>query len=157
MNFETVVNDVKGRLETVGAQAQDVAQISLETLKQANQIVVEGVQAVIKTNADTAKVLFDTTKTSFDKAIADGLKAVAAAPVSYLPAGREPIVSAFNDTVSTVTKTGEELVKVIKSGYETVAAKIAGEPVVVKKVKAAAKTTKKAVKKTTAAAKKAAA
>jgi predicted SnoaL-like aldol condensation-catalyzing enzyme len=154
MSLETVVNDVKGRLETVGAQAQDVAEISLDTLKQANQIVVKGAQGLFKTHADTVKVVFDATKTSFEKALADGLKAVAADPVSYVPAGREPIVAAFNETVDTFTKTGEKLVKVIKKGYETVAATIAGEPVVVKQVKS---TARKAVRKTTAAAKKAAA
>jgi hypothetical protein len=97
--------------------------------------------------------VFDATKTSFEKALADGLKAVAADPVSYIPAGREPIVAAFNDTVETFTKTGEKLVKVIKAGYEGVAAKINGEPVV-KQVKAGAK---KVVRKTAATAKKAAA
>ena len=154
MNFETVVSDVKGRLETVGAQAQDVAEISLETLKKANQIVVTNAQNLFKVHADTVKVVFDATKTSFEKALADGLKAVAADPVSYIPAGREPIVAAFNDTVETFTKTGEKLVKVIKAGYEGVAAKITGEPVVVKQAKAGAK---KAVRKTAATAKKAAA
>ena len=153
MSFETVVSEVKGRLETVGAQAQDVAQISLDTLKQANQIVVTSVQDLFKTHSDTVKVVFDATKTSFEKALADGLKAVAADPVSYIPAGREPIVAAFNDTVTTFTKTGEKLVKVIKSGYETVSAKF-GDASPVKQVK---RTARKATRKVTATAKKAAA
>lgn len=149
MDFETVVSEVKGRLETVGGHAQDVAEISLQTLKQANKIVVSSAQDLFKTHADTIKVVFESTKTSFEKAIADGLKAVAANPVSYIPDSREPIVAAFNDTVGTVTKTGEKLAKVIKSGYEDVAAKFNGTTA--KATRSVRKTTRKA----TSAAKKA--
>lgn len=149
MNFETVVSEVKGRLETIGAQAQDVGQISLDTLKAANKIVVTSAQDLFKTHSDTIKVVFDATKTSFEKAVADGLKAVAANPVSYIPDSREPIVAAFNDTVGTVTKTGEKLAKVIKSGYSDVAATFNG-------VQAkATRTVKKTARKATSAAKKA--
>jgi hypothetical protein len=152
MSFETVVSEVKDRLETVGEHAQDVAQISLQTLKQANKIVVNSAQDLFKTNIDTIKVVFDATKTSFEKALADGLKAVAANPVSYIPDSREPIVAAFNETVGTVTKTGEKLAKVIKSGYENVTAAFNGEQPA-KPVRAARKTVRKA----TTAAKRAAA
>jgi hypothetical protein len=152
MNIETIVTEVKGRLETVGAQAQDVAEISFDTIKKANQIVVNTAQDLFKTHSDTIKVVFDATKTSFEKALTDGLKAVAADPVSYLPAGREPIVAAFNDTVSTVSKTGEKLAKVIKAGYSDVSAKFGATPV--KTVRSGAR---KTVRKTTAAARKAAA
>lgn len=152
MNIETIVTEVKGRLETVGAQAQDVAEISLDTLKKANQIVVNSAQGLFKSHSDTIKVVFDATKTSFEKALTDGLKAVAADPVSYLPANRDPIVAAFNDTVTTVTKTGEKLAKVIKSGYSEVSSKFGATPV--KTVRTAAR---KTVRKTTAAARKAAA
>lgn len=151
MNFETVVSEVKDRLETVGAQAQDVAEISLQTLKQANKIVVSSAEALFKTHADTIKVVFDATRTSVEKAIADGLKAVAANPVSYIPDSREPIVAAFNETVGTFTKTGEQLAKVIKSGYEDVAAKFNGTPA------KAVRTVKKGARKAASTAKKAAA
>ena len=151
MNFETVVSEVKGRLETVGGQAQDVAEISLETLKKANKVVVSNAQDLFKTHADTIKVVFDATKTSFEKAIADGLKAVAANPVSYIPDSREPIVAAFNDTVGTVTKAGEQLAKILKSGYEDVAATFNGAPAKV------TRTVKKTARKATGAARKAAA
>ncbi len=150
MNIETVMSEVKDRLETAGTHAQDVAQISLETLKQANKIVVSSAQDLFKTHSDTIKVVFDATKTSFEKALADGLKAVAANPVSYIPDGREPIVAAFNETVGTFTKTGEKLAKVIKSGYEDVAAKFGDEP-----VKTVRRTAKKGARKATAAAKRA--
>lgn len=151
MSFETVVSEVKDRLETVGTHAQDVAQISLQTLKQANKIVVTSAQDLFKTNIDTIKIVFDATKTSFEKALTDGLKALAADPISYIPDSRDTIVTAFNETVGTVTKTGEKLAKVIKSGYENVTATINGESV--KPVRAVKRTARKA----TATAKKAAA
>src|ERR1043166_7043523 len=151
MSFETVVSEVKDRLETVGTHAQDVAQISLQTLKQANKIVVTSPQDLFKTNIDTIKIVFDATKTSFEKALTDGLKALAADPISYIPDSRDTIVTAFNETVGTVTKTGEKLAKVIKSGYENVTATINGESV--KPVRAVKRTARKA----TAPAKKAAA
>jgi hypothetical protein len=142
MSFESVVSEVKGRLETVGTHAQDVAQISLDTFKQANKIVVNSAQGLFKTHSDTIKVVFDATKTSFEKALNDGLKAVAQNPVSYIPDSREPIVAAFNETVGTFTKTGEKLAKVIKSGYENVAATLNGETI--KPARAAKKTVRKA-------------
>jgi hypothetical protein len=151
MNIENIVSEVKGRLETVGAQAQDVAEISFDALKQANKIVVTSAQDLFKTHTDTIKVVFDATKTSFEKALTDGLKAVAADPVSYLPASREPIVAAFNETVTTFSKTGEKLAKVIKSGYADVSAKFGAEP-----VKTVRTTARKTTRKTNGAAKKAA-
>jgi hypothetical protein len=151
MSFETVVSEVKDRLETVGTHAQDVAQISLQTLKQANKIVVTSAQDLFKTNIDTIKIVFDATKTSFEKALTDGLKALAADPISYIPDSRDTIVTAFNETVGTVTKTGEKLAKVIKSGYENVSATLNGETA------KPARTVRKTVRKATATAKKAAA
>jgi len=151
MSFESVVSEVKDRLETVGTHAQDVAQISLQTLKQANKIVVASAQDLFKTNVDTIKVVFDATKTSFEKALNDGLKAVAADPVSYIPDSRESIVTAFNETVGTFTKTGEKLAKVLKSGVENVTATINGETA------KPARTVKRTARKAAATAKKAAA
>jgi|SRR6267142_4967926 len=127
MNIEKAVNEVKGRLETVGEQAQDVAKVSFKAIKAANEVVLGGVQDLVKTHTEAAKDLFSLSKTSFDKAISDGLLAVAKSPIEYLPDGRDTIVGAFNETVDLVTKTGEELVKVVKHGYENVAAKITGK------------------------------
>src|ERR1044071_6573747 len=114
MSFETVVSEVKDRLETVGTHAQDVAQIGLNTLKQANKIVVTSAQDLFKTHSDTIKVVFDATKTTCEKPIKGGLRPSPPDPISYTPESREPIVAAFNETVGTVTKTGEKLAKVIK-------------------------------------------
>lgn len=142
MNFEKAVNEVKGRIETVGEQAQDVAKVSFETLKAANDVVISGVQGLVETHTEAAKDLYTAGKQSFDKAVAAGLLAVVTNPIEYLPEGRETIVDAFNDTVTVFTKTGEKLVKVVKSGYEDVAASFNGKPV--RKIK---KTARKAVRK----------
>ena len=142
MNFETVVNEVKGGLDLVSSRAQGAAEASFVTLKKANTVVVGGVTGLVKANTEAGKALFDAGVASFEKAKTDGLMAVATNPIIYLPAGKDTIVDAFEVTVSTLTKTGEKLVKVIVAGYETIANEIAGiKPVkksVKKKVKAAA-------------------
>jgi len=143
MNIEKAVNEVKGRLETVGEQAQDVAKVSFKAIKAANEVVLGGVQDLVKTHAEAAKDLYSLGKDSFDKAVSAGLLAVAKSPIEYLPDGRDTIVGAFNETVDLVTKTGEELVKVVKVGYEDVAAKITGKP-----AKRTKKHTRKAARKT---------
>ena len=149
MKFEQAVNEVKGRLESAGAQAQDVAKVSFKTIKAANNIVVIGVQGLVETNTEAAMDLYAAGKQSFDKALADGLLAVVKAPIEYLPEGRETIVDAFNDTVTVVTKTGEKLVKVVKHGYGDVVATFNGKPVR-KARKAVRKTVRKTVRKAAA-------
>lgn len=142
MNFEKAVNEVKGRLETVGEQAQDVAKVSFKAIKAANEVIATGVQGVVDTQTEAAKDLYVAGKESFDKAVADGLLAVVKAPIEYLPESRETIVDAFNDTVTVVTKTGEKLVKVVKHGYGDVVATFNGKP-----VRKARKTVRKTVRK----------
>jgi hypothetical protein len=150
MNVETIVSDVKGKVEPIVAKGQDVVQAGFETLKSANGIVVEGVQTLVKTNVEAGKDLFAAAQTSFEKAKADGIKTVAANPVAYLPEGKERVISAYNDTVTLVTKTGDELVKTFKQGFDSINAVITGEAVVVAKarktVKKVAAKTKKTVK-----------
>jgi hypothetical protein len=150
MSLQTVVDDVKGRVETLTTQGQKVAQISFDTLKQTGEIVADKFQAFVKTETEAAKGIYADAKAGFDKAVADGIKAVAAAPVSYLPP-REKFVTVYNETVTLVSNTGDELYKALKSGFDSIQAEIKGEVVKVeKKVKTAAK-------KATGAAKKAAA
>lgn len=149
MDFEKAVNDVKGRLETVGERGQGVAKVSVKTFKAANEIVISGVQGLVETHTEAAMDLYNAGKHSFDKAVADGLLAVVKAPIEYLPDGRETIVDAFNDTVTVVTKTGEKLAKVAKTGYGDVVNTINGKPLR-KARKAVRKATRKAVRKATA-------
>jgi hypothetical protein len=143
MTFEKAVKEVQGRLETVGERSQNVAKVSVKTLKAANEIVISGVQNIVTAQAAAAKDLFSAGKQSLDKAVAAGLVAVVKSPVEYIPDGRETIVGAFNETVETVTKTGQKLVKVAKSGYEGVAASIQGK-------RTARATAKKSVRKVAA-------
>ncbi|MEK6807010.1 MAG: hypothetical protein AABY95_10235 [Pseudomonadota bacterium] len=139
MNFETVVEEVKGGFELVSSRAQGAAEASFKTLVKANDVVVGGVQGLVKTHTEAGKALLDAGLSSFDKAKTDGLMAVVANPIVYLPAGKDTLVDAFSDTVDTFTKTGEKLVKVIVTGYETIANEIAGIKPVKKKAKKAVK------------------
>jgi hypothetical protein len=156
MGVETIVNDVKGAVEPYVAKGQDVVTLSFETLKQANVIVVDGVQELFKTNVDAGKDLFAAAQTSFEKAKTDGLKAVAAKPIEYIPVGKDVVVAAYKDSFSIVTKTGEELISVVKKGFEDVTAKLSGSTTVSGEVKKAKSTVRKTAKKATTAAKKAA-
>ena len=150
MTVQTVVTDVKGRIEKLAVQGQEVATISFDTLKSANGIVVETVQTLVKTNGDSAVALFDEAKLSFGKATKDGIQAVIANPIAYLPS-TSPAVSAFNDSVKTLIETRGELVKTFEGGYSNIKATITGTPAVVASAK---KVVKAAVKKTEVAAKK---
>lgn len=157
MGVETIVNDVKGAVEPYVAKGQDVMTLSFETFKQANTVVVEGVQELFKTNVDAGKDLFAAAQTSFEKARTDGLKAVATKPIEYIPDGRDVVVAAYKDSFSIVAKTSEELFGVVKKGYEDVAAKLSGSTTVSGGVKKAKSAVRKSAKKATTAAKKVAA
>ncbi|MDB5976112.1 MAG: hypothetical protein JWR07_2872 [Nevskia sp.] len=146
MSLQTVVDDVKGRVETLTTQGQKVAQISLDTLKQSGEIVADKFQTLVKTESAAAKELYTVTKLSFDKAIADGFKAFTAAPISYLPP-KDKFITVYTDTVTLVSATGDELYKTFKTGFSSIQAELKGEAAPVKKVKAAAKKATGAVKK----------
>lgn len=154
MDFETVVTDVKGRFETVSAQAQDVAKLGVNTFKASTDVVVAGVQDLVKSNSGVAKHLVDAGKTSFEKAKADGFVAVASNPVEYLPQGRNEVVSAFNSSVTLVSKTGEKLVKVLKGGVNDISVTISGKPSVKRTVKKTATSARKTATKAAGSAKK---
>ena len=128
MTFEKAVKEVQDRLETGGERSQDVAKVSLKTLTKANEIVISGVQDIVTAQTAAAKDLYSASKQSFDKAVAAGLVAVVKSPVEYIPDGKDTIVGAFNETVDTVAKTGEKLVKVVKTGVQDVAKTIQGKP-----------------------------
>lgn len=152
MSLQTMVGDVKDRVEAIGEHGQEVAKISFEVLKQANTIVIENFQALVKDQTAVAKELFESARSGFEKARADGLRAVVTDPVAYLPS-TEKLIDALNGTVSHFTKTGDELVKTVKTGFEQVQSQISGKPVVVRKAAANAKSAARHVKKTAAGAK----
>ncbi len=153
MSLQSVVDDVKGRVEAIGAHGQEVVKISVETLKQANTLVVDSFHALLKDHSATAKDIYSSAKSGFEKAKADGFKAVVTDPIAYLPS-TDKLIDALNGTVSTFSKTGDELLKTVKSGFESVQSQLTGKPVVVKKATAAAKSAAKSVKKAATGAKK---
>lgn len=153
MNLQSVVDDVKVRVENLSAHGQKVAEISLDSLKQAGDVVVETVQTLVKDHSSLASDLYSSALTSFEKAKSDGFKAVVADPIAYLPP-KEPIIKTFNHTVTVVTKGGDELVKVAKTGFSSIQAELSGKSPIVANAKSGIKT---ASKKVSATAKKAAA
>jgi len=150
MDVQSLITEVTGRAEKIAAQGQEVATIGFDTLKTANSIVIESASTIAKINADAATALYSGAKVSFEKASKDGVQAVIAKPVSYLPA-TGPAVDAFNSTVKTLLDTKGELVKTFEGGYSTIVATLNGEATVAK----AKKTVKAAVAKTETAATKA--
>jgi len=153
MSLQSVVEDVKGRVETLSGHGQKVAEISIDSLKQAGDVVVGGYKSLVSDNTAAAKEIYSAAVSSFEKAKTDGLKAVAADPISYLPT-TDTLTAPFSQTVTVVSRTGEELYKVVKTGVETIQAQLTGKPAVVAKAEKAVKAmTKKAaasVKKATA-------
>lgn len=147
MSVEAIVNDVKSRADVVMTRGQAALEVGVDTLTAANTIVVEGVQELVHTNVGAGKELATLVQASVSKAKTDGLKAVAANPVAYLPEGKSTVVAAYTDSLKVVTKTGDELAKTLKSGVESISAKIQGEiPVVAKAKKTVKKTATKAKK-----------
>ncbi|WP_420428469.1 hypothetical protein [Algiphilus sp.] len=142
MNFETVVNDVKTRVEDVSNRAQNVAELSVQTVKKANGIVVPTMQTIFEKQSSAARELVESGRTSFIKVRNDGLKAVAANPADYLPAGRTVVIDAFSASVDLTTKAGTELAEVLRKAYEDALASINGKKKVAKP--AAKKTARKA-------------
>lgn len=147
MSIQTVVGDIKSRITSLTTQGQDLVKTLPDKFKQARPIVVEQFDVLVKTETASAKDIYASSKAGFDKAKVDGIKAVLAKPIEYLPP-KGKFYSVFNDTVDIFSKTGDELYKVLK-----------GAPTIVEGVieegAAAAKKAKKVVKKAAAAAKKA--
>ncbi len=138
MQFQEIVTDVKVRFEKVSTKAQDLAKTSLDTFKQANGVVVESAKTVAKSQQGVAKELFGAAKASVAKAREAGLQEVVAKPVDFLPAGKDQIVKAFEETRDTLVKTRNELSKLLKDGYNAIIVEINGKPAKKAPVKRAA-------------------
>jgi len=154
MSVEAIVNDVKSRADIVVTRSHAAFEVGVDTLMAANTIVVDGVQELVHTNVGAGKELATLVQASVTKAKADGIKAVAANPVAYLPEGKTTVVTAYSESLKVVTKTGDELAKTLKSGVESITAKLHGEaPAVAKAKKTVTRTAsraRKAAKKATA-------
>lgn len=125
MGFETVVNDVRSRVEGYAAHGQKLVKTSLESVKQGGEIVLEGLQSLLDNHTSAAKEIFASAKSGLEKARSDGLKAVASSPISYLPP-KEKFVGLFSDTAEVFSKTSDELVKTFKQGYDSLKAEFDG-------------------------------
>ena len=158
MQIQDIVEDVKTRVETLSQeaqtrfdklsrQAQDVVKTSVNTAKKANEVVSKNAKKVAQTNQGAARQVFDSTRASFDRAREAGLKEVVAKPVEFLPAGREPVVKAYKDTVTTLGKTRTDLSKLLKKSADQIKVTIQGKPVTKKAAPAKRATT---ARKTTA-------
>jgi hypothetical protein len=146
MQIQTIVEDVKARAEkvskeaqaryeTVSKQAQGVLNTSKGAAKKAADLVKKNAKKVADTNQGVAKNLVEGAKISFSKAREAGLKEVVAKPAEFLPEGKDQVVKAYNDTLSTLSQTRDGLQKLLKKSAEQIKVTVAGKPV----VKAAAK------------------
>jgi hypothetical protein len=145
MSLQNIVEDVKVRVGTFTTQGQKVAKISLHTLKHANGIVADTLQTLVKTETTAAKDLISSARSGIDKAKADGLKAVATAPIGYLPP-REKFVTALNRTASLLGESGGELYATFKIGFASIQGELNGKPVSARKLAVAARKAKPAAK-----------
>lgn len=128
MDIQTLLKDMRGKVEPYVAKGQVVAGISLSTLKQANGVVMDGMQTVIKSQMSAGKSILGAAQKSFEKVKADGIAAVVAAPSAYLPESRKYVFGACQNTFTAVNKTGGKVAEIVKKGYATAAAKVAGKP-----------------------------
>ncbi|HEU0197689.1 MAG TPA: hypothetical protein VFQ88_10805 [Nevskiaceae bacterium] len=145
MSLQNLVQDVKTRVSDINTRRHKAAKVSLDSLRQANQIVVDQAQALLASQKATSKDLLASAKSGLSKARADGLKAVLAAPASYLPA-RDKLNAAVADARVAFTKTYDGLTKVAKDGYAAVRKENTSETVK-KAARKVGTTTKKAATK----------
>jgi len=116
MNLQSVVSDVRNRFDQLTSQGQEVVKTLPITLKHANDVLVSGVQTLVKTDTETAMDLYSAALAGFEKAKADGIKAVVSNPVDYLPPS-DKLVMALSETVTIVSKTGDDLYKTLKASF----------------------------------------
>lgn len=162
MALQNIVDDVKTRVETLGQeaqnryhklskQAQDVVKTSTDTAKKAGDLVSKNAKKVAQTNQGAARQVLESTRVSITKAREAGIKEVAAKPVEFLPQGKDPVVKAYQDTVTTLGKTRTDLSKLLKKSADQIRVTLQGKPVAKKAAPAKRKVATTARKATTAA------
>lgn len=149
VSVETLIQDVKSRTDVAMTRGQQVLETGVETLMTVKTLLVEGVQELVQAQVSAGKELVERVQSSVEKARADGLKAVASNPTDYLPEGKTTMLGVYHDSVALLGKTGDELVKTLKSGVDTISAELSGATPGEKRVKMAkpARKAHKAVKK----------
>lgn len=128
MKIQEIVSDVRSRVETAGKQYQGAFKAYIDTQRKAVGIVTKNSQTLANTEIGAAKNVFAAAKASFDKARNDGVRKVARNPQTYVPNGRDQIVSAYKDTIDLLVRTGNELTVVVSTGYKSVLDVLAGTP-----------------------------
>src|SRR3546814_3522798 len=101
------------RADVVVTRGQEAFEAGVETLVAANTIVIDGVQELVQTNVGAGKELATLVQASVNKAKVDGLKAVAANPIAYLPERKNTVVTAYSDAIKVVSKNGGDIDKKI--------------------------------------------
>lgn len=136
MNIQEIFDDVKERVETARKQSRDAFKAYVDTQRKALDVVSDGARSLARTEIDAAKDVYAAARSSFDQARRDGVRQVASKPRDYLPASRETLVSAYEDTLDLLAKTGDELSKVVNRGYRNVRNKLTGKKPAARKVPA---------------------
>lgn len=143
MAIQSIIKDVKTRVETAGKQYQDAFFATIEINKKAFAVVSSNARSLANTEVGAAKNLFAAAQASFEKARQDGVREVANRPGAYVPNGRDQIVAAYKQTIDLLVKTGNELTGVVTNGYKTVLDKLNGKKPAAKKTVAKKATAKK--------------
>ncbi len=140
MKIQNIVADVRTRVETAGKNYQDAFKAYIDAQRKAVGVVTKNGQTLANTEIGAAKNVFAAARASFDKARTDGVRKVARHPQTYVPNGRDQIISAYKDTIDLLVRTGNELTDVVSSGYKSVINKLGSAPAKpVKKTRAASK------------------
>lgn len=133
MNIQNIVSDVRSRVESAGRNYQDAFKAYVDAQRKAVGVVTKNGQTLANTEIGAAKNVFAAARASFDKARADGVRKVARNPHTYVPNGRDQIVSAYKDTIDLLVRTGTELTDVVSNGYKSVLGKLGTAPTKPKK------------------------
>lgn len=121
MNIQEVVNDTRGRAETVGKQYREALAAYVDMHRKAFSVVTRGSQTLASTEIDAAGNVFAAARANFDQARKDGARKVANEPKTYVPfETTDEIVCAYKDTVDLMAETGNELTAIVSDGYKTI-------------------------------------
>jgi hypothetical protein len=128
MKIQSVVSDVRQRLETAARPYQGAFKAYVDAQRKALTVVTRSSQSLANTEIGAAKNIFASARASFDRARNDGLLQLASKPRSYLPRSRPQLIEAYKVTIDLLMKTGNELNDVVSNGYRSVRGELAGQP-----------------------------
>lgn len=120
MAMQGLGDNVKGRVEAVGQQTQDVMKVYFNTTRQFYTVVFDNAQTLAHAEYRAAKGLVDATASHLDEARSGGVEQFAFVPVKLWPLGREHLFDAYEEAREHFVKTREELLDVVREGYRSV-------------------------------------